>query len=237
MGIREPKYSQIARTIRQAIREGDYPIKSRLPDGKTLAAAHGVSLMTLNRALDLLVAEGYVLRRRGDGSFVRDWKTAGRSRTYSLNGSYDNYGGAISSKVLTFEVVHPSQEVADRLSLSMDDFVYHVVRLRVLEGSPIIMEYTYMPVAEVPGLSLSHVETSIYSYIKEGLGRKIHSTCLKISGQRPTALECQEMGLAATDFVMAVEQVSYLDNCRVFEYSVSHHLPDVFDFQTVMFNQ
>lgn len=45
------------------------------------------------------------------------------------------------------------------------------------------------------------------------------------------------MGLAATDFVMAIEQVSYLDNCRVFEYSVSHHLPDVFDFQTVMFNQ
>lgn len=208
-----------------------------MPDGKSLATDYGVSLMTLKRALDLLVAEGYIIRRRGDGSFIRDWKQGVKPHLYSLKGAYENYDRALTSKVLTFEVIRPDRLVADKLSISTDEFVYHIVRLRLLDEQPIIIEYTYMPVSEIPSLKREHLETSIYSYIREELGRKIHSTCVKISGKRPTDLECQEMGLSPTDFLMEVEQVGCLDNCRVFEYSISHHLPEVFDFQTVMFNQ
>ncbi|MGT2911441.1 GntR family transcriptional regulator [Streptococcus cameli] len=228
----------IARDLRQEIEKEVYPINSRLPDGKSFSKQYGVSLMTINRAFDLLVAEGYIIRRRGDGSFVRDWKNCAspNPHLYSLEGTSQKYPGKLRSKVIIFDIVRPSQEVAEKLSISTDDFTYHIVRLRILEERPVIMEYIYMPVDAVPGLKREHVEQSIYSYISEGLKRKVHSAFVKIGGKRPTTLECQEMSLKPTDFLMEIEQVGCLDNCRVFEYSVSHHLPEVFDFETVMFH-
>lgn len=236
IGKVEPKYILISKTIREQIREGVYPIHSHLPDGKTLATAYDVSLMTLKRALDLLVAEGYIIRRRGDGTVVRDWKNKQLPHLYSLKGTYHDYGEYLTSKVIRFEVVRPSGLVADKLSLTAEDFVYEIIRLRVLDGRPIIIEYTYMPISVIPGLKECHLEKSIYTYIQEGLGRKVHSAFIKLSGVRPSLLEQGEMGLTEQDFLMEIEQVGSLDNCKVFEYSISRHLPDVFDFETVMFN-
>lgn len=236
IGKVEPKYIVISKTIREQIREGVYPIHSHLPDGRTLAKAYDVSLMTLKRALDLLVAEGYIIRRRGDGTVVRDWKNKQLPHLYSLKGTYHDYGNSLASKVIKFEVARPSKLVADKLSLTEDDFVYEIIRLRVLDGRPIIIEYTHMPVAIIPGLKQCHLEKSIYGYIQEDLGRKVHSAFVKLSGVRPNALEQDEMDLTEQDFLMEIEQVGSLDNCKVFEYSISRHLPDVFDFETVMFN-
>lgn len=193
--------------------------------------------MTIKQALDVLVAEGYIMRRRGSGTLVRDWKAAQMPHLYSLKGTSHDYQKGLESKVLTFDVTRPSEEIAEKLSLSTDDFVYEIVRLRVLEGRPIIMEYTYMPISVIPELKHEHLKGSIYRYITEELGRKVYSAYVKVFAVRPNRLEKEQMQLADTDFLMEVSQVSSLDNCRVFEYSVSHHLPDVFNFETLMFNQ
>ncbi|WP_057489964.1 GntR family transcriptional regulator [Streptococcus orisasini] len=237
MGKIRPKYLSICHDIRSKIQDGTYPVHEYLPDGTSLAKTYGVSLMTLKRALDLLVAEGYIIRRRGDGTLVRDWKVEQLPHLYSLKGTYYDYQNKVASRILKFEVTHPSSAVAEKLSLTEDDFVYEIIRLRILEGRPIIIEYTFMPITVIPGLKRQHLERSIYEYITKELKRKVHSAFVKVSGVRPTKLEQVEMNLAETDFLMEIEQVGSLDNCRVFEYSISHHLPDVFDFETVMFNQ
>ncbi|MBM9832268.1 GntR family transcriptional regulator, partial [Enterococcus faecalis] len=61
----EPKYLKISREIRDKICSEVYPINTLLPDGTALAKFYGVSLMTIKQALDVLVAEGYIMRRRG----------------------------------------------------------------------------------------------------------------------------------------------------------------------------
>lgn len=226
----------IVDALRDGIRSGKYEINKLLPDGKSLAEHHGVSLMTMKRALDILVSEGYIIRRRGSGTIVRDWKQNQLPHLYSLKGTFYDYGDRLSSKVLEFSVEHPEESIAEKLGISSDDFVYRIIRLRIVEGRPIIMEYTYMPIEVIPGLKKDYLEKSIYSYISNELGRKVHSAYVKVSGVRPTALECSELGVCDSDFLMSIEQVGSLDDCRVFEYSVSHHLPEVFHFETVMFN-
>lgn len=94
-----------------------------------------------------------------------------------------------------------------------------------------------MPIDIIPNLKRDHLESSVYHYIETVLGRKIHSAFVKVTGVRPNDLEKEKMALDVTDFLMEVEQVVSLDNCKVFEYSISHHLPDMFDFETVLFKQ
>lgn len=207
-----------------------------MPEGGSLAQEYGVSLMTLKRALDVLVAEGYIIRRRGDGTLVRDWKKQQLPHLYSLKGTYYDYKERVRSKVIRFEVNRASEEIAEKLNVNLDDFIYEIIRLRELDGRPIIMEYTYMPIDVIPGLKQADLEHSIYGYIQEELGRKVHSAFVKITGVRPNALEIKYMSMLETDFLMEAERISSLDNCQTFEYSIAHHLPEFFDFETVLFN-
>lgn len=66
----QPAYARIGERIRAAILSGALAPNARLPSGRTLARDLGVARNTVDWALDQLVADGYIVRRRGAGSFV-----------------------------------------------------------------------------------------------------------------------------------------------------------------------
>src|SRR4051812_8672197 len=70
-----PPYAQIADAMRESIRTGDLPPGQRLPSGRDLASQYGVALMTVQKALTVLRAEGLVRSYRGRGTFVHGGKT------------------------------------------------------------------------------------------------------------------------------------------------------------------
>ena len=67
----QPLYQQIADTLREQIRRGEYAPGQRLPPEAELLAHHGVSLMTMRRTLALLREEGLIATRRGMQALVR----------------------------------------------------------------------------------------------------------------------------------------------------------------------
>lgn len=64
------KFQALADELRRGILAGIWPVGSRLPTEDQLATRTGLSLTTVRRALDELVAAGLVVRRQGAGSFV-----------------------------------------------------------------------------------------------------------------------------------------------------------------------
>ncbi|MFF0312261.1 substrate-binding domain-containing protein [Streptosporangium sp. NPDC004379] len=67
---RELKFRKLATDLRTAIRSGVWAGGAKLPTEQELARAHRVSLTTVRRAVDELVAEGLVIRRQGAGTFA-----------------------------------------------------------------------------------------------------------------------------------------------------------------------
>lgn len=65
-----PMYRQLANWFRHAIEEGELKAPAALPSEGQIAAALDVSKTTVREALDLLVAEGLVLRRAGTATRV-----------------------------------------------------------------------------------------------------------------------------------------------------------------------
>jgi GntR family transcriptional regulator len=61
----EPLYAQVKTTIREAIRNGRLAPGSLLPSEKELEVEHGVSRITVRRALEELEREGLVMRGQG----------------------------------------------------------------------------------------------------------------------------------------------------------------------------
>ncbi len=64
------KFQVLAADLRRRIAEREWQPGAKLPTEKELAAASGLSLTTVRRALDELVDQGLVRRRQGSGTFV-----------------------------------------------------------------------------------------------------------------------------------------------------------------------
>ena len=78
-----PLYSQVHAQLREMLRNGHWTTKSSLPCEGRLATEFGVSVGTMRKALDLLVAEGLVKREQGRGTIVCDFMETLNSRLSS----------------------------------------------------------------------------------------------------------------------------------------------------------
>jgi DNA-binding GntR family transcriptional regulator len=63
-------YIQIADDLAARVRDGTYPVGSRLPSEAELAETYGVAKMTVRRALDVLREQGLIKTLHGRGSVV-----------------------------------------------------------------------------------------------------------------------------------------------------------------------
>lgn len=72
-------HQQVYDVIREAILSGVLAPKSRIPSSRSLASSLNISRTTISTALDQLFAEGYLLTKQGDGTYIADLKFAQHS--------------------------------------------------------------------------------------------------------------------------------------------------------------
>ena len=66
------KYERIANDMKEKIENGIYKPNDQMPFEAEMCEAYGVSRITVKKAMDLLVNEGLVVKRRGAGTFVKN---------------------------------------------------------------------------------------------------------------------------------------------------------------------
>ena len=231
------KYQEIAKDLRRRILNKVYLPGDQLPQEKEMCRIYHVSRITIKKAVDELVNAGLVIKRRGAGTFVKsvnDDTVKELSMVQQFTGfTESNAGKSITSEIIRFEVIHPSVEVADKLQIDKDSFVYDIIRARYADKEPFVVEYTQMPLDVIPGLKRDALLDSIYYYIQSGLKLKIQSAHRAIRAMCPNEIEQKYLKLDAKFPILEVEQVAYLDDGRAFEHSISRHRSDKIIFKTL----
>ena len=84
-----PIYRQLEEQVRRGVLSGALAAGEKLPAVRDLAADLGVNPMTVSKAYSRLEMEGWVVRRRGVGLFVRARSAANedRERLHVLSGA------------------------------------------------------------------------------------------------------------------------------------------------------
>ncbi|SPS08008.1 GntR family transcriptional regulator [Latilactobacillus sakei] len=226
-----PKYEEIADTLRQRIKQGIYPANSLLPNQVELVEEFDASRMTVKKAITILTMEGLVFARRGAGTKVLDhsfWNktTAPADQYRGMSFDLADANQTLTSKVITFKVTFPSPEVKERLTLSAQQPVYKIIRLRIVDGVNSVLEHTYMPVNLAPGLTDEILEGSIYSYLKKERHLTFAGAFRNIQADKADKYDQEYLDCAPTDPVLEVEQVVYLDSGQPIEYSRSRNRYD-----------
>lgn len=103
----------------------------------------------------------------------------------TLTGTKAVYGSEVESKIIEFTIVGADEIIAEKLGISVGDFVYKIIRLRIIHSIPTIMEHTWMPISVIPGVEVSVLEESIYSHIQNKLGLQVGTSVVRVKGIRP----------------------------------------------------
>lgn len=222
------KYMLVVDHIRDGIIAGKYAYGKKMPTINEFAKNLNVSAMTVKKALDILAKSGYIERRQGSGIYVK-MNADNIKERIPLNGNSARFPkNQLHTRVIQFDIVRSPKDVAEKLQITTEDFVYKIERVRILKNKPIIIEYVYMPISVIPGLTKQIVENSIYQYIRETLKLKISSSDFTITGVRPNEDDKKYLKLNDTDFLMQIVQSVYFDDGTAFEYSIDKHIPEEF---------
>jgi GntR family transcriptional regulator len=133
--------------LKERITSGALPPGERLPSEPSLAAAHGLSRVTIRRALDGLSREGLITRQPGSGTFVAQPGSPPPvvADLSNMLAHLVAMGRATRVKLLSFAYVAPPAAVATALQLGDGERVQHSLRVRYMDEAPFSLLSTYVP--------------------------------------------------------------------------------------------
>ncbi|MFF7974521.1 UTRA domain-containing protein [Streptomyces sp. NPDC007905] len=142
--LRADRARQLADLLRHQVLSGAFP-DGALPHESTLATDYRASRNTVRQALDLLRAEGLVERQPGVGTVVVAQKYPhGLDRLMGLAETLREHG-RVTNEVRTMGPAPAPAPVAERLRVPAGADVLYIERLRRLNGLPLSLDLTYIP--------------------------------------------------------------------------------------------
>ena len=142
---RLPRYQQIRDDLSRRIGAGEWAPEKAIASEAEMSQSYDVSIGTLRKAIDLLVADGVLTRSQGKGTFVRrpnfDSSLFRFFRFKSRNGE----SVMPSAKILNREVVVPDDTVRAALRLGSKERAIHLSRVRMIDSEPVLAEEIWVP--------------------------------------------------------------------------------------------
>ena len=137
------RYRELATELQAAVDAGTYPPGSRLPSESEVAQAYGVARGTVRQAFAVLAADGLISTRKGARRMVLPQpRLQGFNELRSFSQWARVIGEAPGGRVV--ELVRRSATGAEAEQLG-SEHVYHLTRVRLLSGRPVMIERTAYP--------------------------------------------------------------------------------------------
>ncbi|SDI51431.1 GntR family transcriptional regulator, trehalose operon transcriptional repressor [Alteribacillus bidgolensis] len=226
------KYIYIYDSIAEKVKNGLYQPGELLPSENQLVKEYSTSRETIRKALKLLSEHGYIQKIQGKGSVVLDINkvTFPVSGLVSFKELAQKMEGRVSTDVTTFQEITPDEEVKSQLSITAEEMVWKVGRVRKIDGEKIIYDKDYLLKDIVPALTKEICADSIYHYVESVLGLIISFAKKEITIEKPSSEDKELLDLNEFSSIVVVKNHVYLDDTTLFQYTESRHRPDKFKF-------
>jgi GntR family transcriptional regulator len=139
-----------------------------IPSERQLSADLRVSRLTVRAALDELVREGHLVRRRGSGTFVREPKIAQELTMTSFSEDMRQRGMRPGSKTLSMTTTMAGAYLGRCLHVSPSEKILVAKRLRLADGETMAIETLHVRESLVPGLTGADLEEKSFYELLEG---------------------------------------------------------------------
>jgi GntR family transcriptional regulator len=226
-----PLYFQVSRHLERAIQSGELPPGTRFVNEIVLAQQLGVSRPTMRRAMESLVDQGLIVRRRGIGTRVVQPKVRRPLELTSLYDDLADTGQHPTTQILEKSRMPATSDVAARLRLPVDAGVLKLVRVRSAHEQPIAVMTNYLPEELVPLEELDLEKTGLYAMLRRR-GVRLHTATQRVGARTATAAEARLLGERRGAALLTMQRETLDDTGRVVEYGTHLYAATRYSFET-----
>jgi GntR family transcriptional regulator len=226
-----PLYMQIARKLIDDVRTGRYQVDQALPSERTLSEQLNVSRVTARKAIDQLVEQGLVVRRRGSGNYIAPRIEQPLSNLSSFSEQLQQRGYQPSSRWLKRAIVSAGTEEQLSLGLSPNSKVARLERLRLADDMVMAYEVSVLPFSVVP--RPEEIGDSLYKYL-EASGKVPARALQHIRAMNASAELARQLDVPEGQAVLFITRIAYLDSGEAVELTHSYCRSDHYDFVAEM---
>jgi GntR family transcriptional regulator len=220
-GSHDPLYLSVYRSLASEINRGTYAPGSRLPSERWLSEHFEVSRVTLRKALRLAVAERLIATIDGR----RGWYVAGAEISEPLDELMSFSAMAVAkgltptAHVLSLETRPSSLDEADALAVAPGSPILDLERLRMLDGIPVLVHRTRVPLARVPIPADTDFETSSLYEVFAACGMAPAVGDLTVEAAGADARHAELLDVKEGSAVLVVREITFDAANRIIEDS------------------
>ncbi len=135
---------------------------------KEIAAKYGVSVITVRNAVENLVSQDLLIRKRGKGTFLTDKKIS-NDITILQSGTelFKSMGIESTIELISAEQIKADHLISKRLQVPVKTELYKLVRVRKIADVPYSMETNYFTTENFKDIIHLYKGNSLYAFLKE----------------------------------------------------------------------
>jgi GntR family transcriptional regulator len=145
--VGSPRYHQVYVGLRAWVRDGVYRAGQQIPTEAELCQAFEVSRITVRKAVDELVREGWLVRSQGRGTFVASFASRAAASVDLREALHyvADLGAATEVRGSHIAEVVPDEETRAALQLEGEIRVQRETHVRLMRGTPLGAITTFVP--------------------------------------------------------------------------------------------
>ena len=226
-----PIYMQLARRLAQLIREGHYKPDEALPSERLLAETLNVSRVTARSAIDQLVSQSLIVRKRGSGNYIAPMLEQPLSQLTSFSEELLRRGYTPSSRWLERKIDVAMTDEQLSLGLSTGEKVVRLERLRLADNVIMAYEVSVLPQSIVADPML--IGNSLYEYLDSVQQTPVRALQhIRALNAQPRLAE--QLGIPDRQAVLFITRIGYLESGQAVELTHSYCRSDYYDFVAEM---
>lgn len=226
-----PLYLQLSARLAQNIRDGRFRPHEALPSERLLSESLNLSRVTARKAIDRLVEQGLIVRKRGSGNYIAPQLEQPLSRLTSFSEELRQRGFEPSSRWLSRACTAAAPDEQLSLGLSPGARVARLERLRLADGTVMAYEISVLPEPVLP--DPAQVQASLYDHLGQ-IGKAPARALQHIRAMNADPRRAQLLGVPAGHALLFITRVGYLDNGAPVELTLSYCRSDYYGFVSEM---
>jgi GntR family transcriptional regulator len=212
----------VRRILADQIASGRLRPGQRLGAERALAAELGVSRAALRQALAVLEESGLVRRvpGRGGGTFVSKGKIErDLSRVVGVPALLRAQGVVAGTRVVSARLSPAGEAAAEALRLRPGDLVIDLLRVRLADGSPFVVEHAMFPADKFGGLLELPLGGSVYELLEERYGTQPKEALERIEVVTASPDEAMILGVQPGAPLLSITRTTSDARGEPFEFS------------------
>lgn len=228
-----PRHEEIADYLRDLAEQSEP--EARMPSDAELCERFSVSRMTARQAVQTLVNEGLVYRKRGHGTFrapTRIHRVLGSPLSFTEN--MRRRGLVASSTLLALEQIGISPEDAGTLEVDQTEGGILLERIRFADGTPMAIERAVIS-PRCPTVLEADLSSGSLHDVFEKAGHSPVKATASVSARRATKRERELLELPSTGVVLVEDRVIADQNDMPLEHTSTRYAAGLYAFDAVVY--